>query len=510
MLGTGRDITERKMIEEDLARSEAIYRELIELAVDGILVGNTGGQILLANSAFCEMTGLERGEIIGKHISEIPFEEHSVLSKPFRFDLLDEGLIVENNRVLIRPDGTKVYVEMRTKKMPDNTYQSIYRNISERIFSEAAIKESEERYRILSDTTSDFTFSYLQIDENYVLNWVTGATQKVTGYTSSQILKNQSLDFMIYNEDLQEFRNQFLTTEPGVSKEIQVRILKNNHELKWLKFSIKSTYDDITNKKKIYGSCTDITEKKLAEEELRLKNIELAQLNSSKDKFFSIIAHDLRSPFSGFLGLTRIMAEDIDNLTMKEVQEVSRKLKESAENLYKLIDNLLEWSRIQRGVMSFEPVKCSPSHLVRNILDITAETFKNKGLQATNNIPPDLYVNADMQMLNSVLRNLISNAIKFTPAEGKIEIGLSEVSNDELATIFVRDSGIGMSEEMMNNLFRIDKKVSRLGTDGEPSTGLGLLLCKEFIEKHNGQIRVESDTSSGSTFYITLPIWKKS
>ena len=249
--------------------------------------------------------------------------------------------------------------------------------------------------------------------------------------------------------------------------------------------------------------------------ELKKSNTLLLEINSEKDKFFSIIAHDLKSPFIGFLGLTKIMAEQIQDISIKEIYEFSKKMRDSADNLYKLLNNLLEWSRMKRGVTEFNPEMCILPYLIKQNIDIVTEFAKQKNIEIKNNIPEDFSVTADVPMLNTVIRNLISNAIKFTPRGGKIEIGATDEPSEGFKpsegsesnyVIYVKDNGIGMSSDIIDKIFKIDAKVTRPGTEGESSTGLGLLLCKEFIEKHGGRIWVESEVGKGSTFYFILPI----
>ena len=246
-------------------------------------------------------------------------------------------------------------------------------------------------------------------------------------------------------------------------------------------------------------------------EQIELQNRELKEANSTKDKFFSIIAHDLKSPFAGFLGLTKIMAEEIQNLTLTEMHDFSKIMKISADNLYKLLENLLEWARMQRGVTNFIPDIFQLQLIVRMVLEVQEEVANQKDIELVVKIPEDIKISVDLSMFNTILRNLISNAIKFTPRGGKVEIGtIIEPSEDfKLSagsiSIYVKDSGIGMSQDTIDKLFKLDQKISHPGTEGEPSSGLGLLLCKEFVDKHNGEIRVESEAGKGSTFYINLP-----
>ncbi|MBI5324276.1 MAG: HAMP domain-containing histidine kinase [Ignavibacteriae bacterium] len=242
-------------------------------------------------------------------------------------------------------------------------------------------------------------------------------------------------------------------------------------------------------------------------DELENTLTELKQINAEKDKFFSIIAHDLKSPFAGFLGLTQIMSEQMQNLSLNEIQDYSKSLKESAANLYKLLENLLEWSRMKRGLISFSPDNIILSQLVNQNIEIIAESAKQKEITITSSIPEGTMAIADSQMLNTVIRNLISNAIKFTNHNGEILISSENIDND-MIKISVKDNGIGMDAVILGNLFRVDVKVSQRGTDNEPSTGIGLLLCKEFVYKNGGEIWVESTEGKGSTFHFTVPVLK--
>jgi PAS domain S-box-containing protein len=238
-------------------------------------------------------------------------------------------------------------------------------------------------------------------------------------------------------------------------------------------------------------------------EELEKSKHELLEINSTKDKFFSIIAHDLRSPFSGFLGLTKIMSEEIYNISMREVQEYAQTLQESAENLYKLLENLLEWSILQKGNKAFYPEYVNLNFIVKNNFEIYKAKANDKKLKIEYDIDRSIGVFADNNMLNGILRNLISNAGKFTPENGTISVSALDLG--EFVQISVKDTGIGMPEEILQNVFIMGEKTSRIGTAGESSTGLGLILVKEYVERNNGKIWAESEEGLGSTFHFTLP-----
>lgn len=234
------------------------------------------------------------------------------------------------------------------------------------------------------------------------------------------------------------------------------------------------------------------------------QNKELIELNAIKDKFFSIIAHDLRSPFGGFLGLTRILAEESSTMKREDIERLSIGLNTSAKNLFQLLTDLLEWAKMQQEIIQIIPEHISLSPIVQNEIKFIAEQAMNKNITITNNIPDEFEIYVDSNIIKTLVRNLLSNAVKFTKANGNIELSAKYYS-DNGAEIVIKDTGIGMNEEMRTSLFRIDKNTGRKGTAGEQSSGLGLILCKDFIEKHGGTIWVESEENKGSTFHISLP-----
>ena len=242
----------------------------------------------------------------------------------------------------------------------------------------------------------------------------------------------------------------------------------------------------------------------MQKKEIEQQNKQLQKLNSERDKIYSIIAHDLRGPFNGFLGLTQILAEELAGMSLREIQSVSANMRFSAVNLYRLLENLLDLTRLQQGLIKVKQEEVQILHVADKSLVMILEQAKNKGLVIETIIPVNLKAFADSNILQSIIRNIVSNAVKFTPKDGKITLS-AYILDDSFIEISVRDTGIGMSNEMINNLFSIELQVNRHGTEGEPSTGLGLMICKDFIEKHGGRFIIESEEGKGSNFRFTVP-----
>jgi signal transduction histidine kinase len=238
--------------------------------------------------------------------------------------------------------------------------------------------------------------------------------------------------------------------------------------------------------------------------ELEQKTKELIDLNDAKDKFFSLIAHDLRNPIGSIYSLHRMIEEDFNEISEVEMKTYLKALKESSYQAYSLLDNLLKWSISQRGLIPFHPKKIQMLKLIEDIFQLLNESAKQKNIQLKSKITENVILDADLDLLSTVLRNLITNSLKFTKRGGFIEVDYSFDDKFSKNTIIVRDNGIGIPKETLDKLFKLNEKVSRVGTEGEVSTGLGLIMCKEFIEKHNGNVRIESEVGEGTEVIFTI------
>jgi PAS domain S-box-containing protein len=261
---------------------------------------------------------------------------------------------------------------------------------------------------------------------------------------------------------------------------------------------------------RMIGTTTDITERKEAEIELQkskeqlLKYAEeLKTLNASKDKFFSIISHDLRSPFNSLLGVTEYITQSFDEMNNEEIKEAVANVYQSSQQVYNLILNLLEWSRMQTGRLFIEKTELNVSELIENVINLYQQNADAKEIKLRFNSPENLNAHADKYMIETVLRNLVSNAIKFTQKGGTVTIYSNKKEN--FVEVTITDTGIGISKENQKKLFRIDQQFKTEGTANEKGTGLGLILCKEFIEKNDGTIELKSEEGKGSKFIFTIP-----
>jgi len=247
-----------------------------------------------------------------------------------------------------------------------------------------------------------------------------------------------------------------------------------------------------------------VIERKRNSDEIKRYTEELKQLNNTKDKFFSIIAHDLKNPFITLLGFSELLLSDYADLNDDERIYYINEMKKSAEISHNLLQNLLQWSRSQTGHIEFNPQDVDLSILVRGIIELLKFSADRKEINMTYNISPGLFVVADEDMLNTIIRNLLTNAIKFTRKGGLITVEAELDGN--YVNVIVKDTGVGMNEKVKENLFRMDVSQTTFGTDNEAGTGLGLLLCKEFVEKHGGKISVESEPDKGSLFKFNLAL----
>ncbi len=452
-------------------------------------VYQTGEPLLLSQEKFDKLVDLGEVELVGEN-------SPSWLGVPLVTPSKTIGVLV-----LQHYEESDVYSE-RDVQFLDSVASQIAIAI-ERKRAEDALHESEEMFRILFDQSADLCL--LLEDSGFT---------KVNASTVSA-LGIKSMDEILHKfpSDISPEKQPDGTLSTDKAKKMVKHALKEGyHKFEWthlradkseLPVEVMLTPVRFKGKQYLYSLMRDISERKAAEEEINHKNELLTSLLKEKDKFFSIIAHDLSSPFQTFWGLTEMMTDDDADYTHEEYVEMSKKLNKLARNLYVLLRNLLEWAQMQKGAMDFEPESFNISDVLDPIIETSLTRCEQKGISLINTIEPEISLLADKKMVNSILMNLISNAIKFTSRGGSVSVSAKTI-NDSTIEISVTDTGIGMTKDKLKKLFKLGEKTKSEGTDGELSTGLGLMLCKEFVEKNGGKIGVESKPGIGSKFYFTL------
>ena len=375
-------------------------------------------------------------------------------------------------------------------------------DITERKEAEIELQKSEEKFRNVFEG-SGIGMAILSLDGQFTK--VNSVFCEMLEYKEQELISINFRD-VTHPGDIEKsvgLVKDLLKSGARESSLIEKRYLTKKGEIIWALTSV-SLLTEFENKPLYFiVQVQDITKRKRNEEQVLKYAEELKNLNASKDKFFSIISHDLRSPFNSLLGLTEFISHYYDDMNPSEVKSSILNVYNSAQQVYNLILNLLEWSMLQSGRIKVEKGVINLAEMGVEIINLYKDAADNKQLELVNNINENILVYADKYMIDTIIRNFVSNSIKFTNSGGKIII--KGVINGDNAEVSVTDTGIGISIANQKNLFRIDEQFRRDGTANEKGTGLGLILCKEFIEKNNGVLWVESEEGKGSRFSFTVP-----
>ncbi len=330
---------------------------------------------------------------------------------------------------------------------------------------------------------------------------------RITGYSNDEI-NNIPGGFytLIHSEDItriKKLHSDYYKRTNGDTCTATYRIIDKDQNVVWIKEEIRSTWNDNRGIDFYYGFILNIGEFKRVESFMLKQNDILLQLNNSKDKFISILSHDLRAPFTSILGFTEILMNE-PNLDNNEKIEYLNYIHESSQNQLQLINYLLDWSRLQTGRIKLEPVRLHAQTLVCNCVSSLTGNAIRKNIEIRINIMDNLFIQADERLISQVVTNLISNAIKFSPENKTVHVR-AEIFNDEKIEFIIKDEGIGIADSYKEKLFKVEKMFSTEGTKGEKGTGLGLSLVKEIVEKHKGDIWFYTELGKGSEFHFTVP-----
>ncbi len=366
------------------------------------------------------------------------------------------------------------------------------------------IKTDESIFDFIQESSLDGLW-YWDL-ENPAEEWMNPKFWTVLGYNPEEMPhKSTAWQNIINSDDLKVATENFTRhcENPDHPYDQTVRYTHKNGSTVWIRCRGLAIRDKTGKAVRMLGAHNDITDIKQSEQDIKLKNEELLLINSEKDKFFSILAHDLRSPYNTIIGFSEILQSQTKEKNYEGIEQYAGIIQQASQRAVALLNNLMEWAQSQTGRMEYNPEYFDMNTILNEVILLMKDSAEQKHITLTNKILPEIQVYADTAMLGTVTRNLISNAIKFTHPNGKITV-TSVVNQNELI-ISVIDTGVGISKERIDKLFKIGEGHSTTGTAKEQGTGLGLILCKEFIEKHGGRIWVESEQGIGSTIYFTLP-----
>lgn len=492
---------EKKQLKNKLIESEYRLRKqyesipiptftVVQKSDDEIYITNYNHESTV-NYPNCNDTILEKqynktfiyNEIIYKHLKAC-FKKRDRISKEERLVIDEKERIFFLQCNFIEPNMVMVHIN----------------DITENYNNRKALIESEERFRSIIEKTP---IGMCITDENGYFEFVNDAYCSIYKYTKEELIGKHFT--IVVPEELQDTMNDlyknFIKGEEELRGEWSV-INKAGEIISIIADAVLIKGAD--HKKKKVTFVIDITQRKKSEIQLKISQEDLKEANETKNKFFSIIAHDLRGPLSSFKNLSELLIQELDNISKDDLREMVELIYNSSDRLSKLLENLLEWSRLQTNKITINPQIFNLYDCIKETIDVMKDTADKKEIIISTDVDKSLQVYADINSLMTVIRNILSNAIKFTKNAGNIKF--EAYKNDNLSvTLKITDSGVGISDENIEKIFSIDKKLSTIGTNQEKGTGLGLVLAKEFIEKNKGTISVESKAGKGTSFILKIP-----
>ena len=514
LLGITRDIEFRKQAEQAVKESREKLNAIFENSVDGIILIDESGNITDWNHGMEVITGYNKVDTLGEKVWKIQaLHATEELKKAFSLNDLEQiwrGQLMQlsgnESRTLVGQiickSGEQRIVEdlISPLLINSNKYTCvIQRDITERKLTEQALMESENKYKSIIDNLTDV---YYRANENGILTMASPSAIGTFGYNNMEEILGQPIETLYQRAEERGEFIEMLKKNGKVQNYRTILLKKDGTEI-----YVETTANIILEKNGKYagveGIVRDITERKLAEKAILESADRMHELNAAKDKLFSIIAHDLKSPFTCILGFSELLESNIQNLSIQEMEEYSRHISTSAKNTLSLLDNLLAWSKTQTGQMAFKPGKFRLRPVVLELISVFELSARMKNISITHSVPENFWIIADQNMLQTMLRNLISNALKFTNSGGNVSIKAENLPKQ--VKISVTDDGSGMDSQATAKLFRTDTNYTIKGTANEKGSGLGLILCKDFVERHGGKIWVESELGKGSCFNFTLP-----
>ena len=472
---------------------------LFDNAADAIIIAEKASGIILdANKSASKLLQLPHEKIVGMHQCKLHPQNDSSSFNKHKKELDKTDLTVPHESKILSSDGSEIPVEILASKIVYDGKHCImgtFRDISLRKQAEQDLIESEEKFRNLLELAPE-AFYHGDSEGNIIA--VNEKAIELTKYTREELI-SMPISKLFSPDTLNEnpLRYDLLQLGETITRERKI-ITKTDNAVS---VEMKSM---MMPDGRLQCFMSDITERKKAEKNLLQLNDKLIKLNATKDKLFSIIAHDLRSPLNNVLGFSDLLIEKLQTSEIEKAKKYAAVINTSAKDNLNLVENLLTWAKTQIEEIKYTPENIELKLIVEESLKVLNTSASLKKIKLINSISDDIVTSADPDMLQTIMRNLVQNAIKFTDSGGMVEI--NAVSNPDHIEISVTDNGVGITEENQKKLFGADLNFSMNGTENEGGTGLGLMLCMEFVQKHGGKIWVESQAGKGSKFLFTLPV----
>jgi PAS domain S-box-containing protein len=489
--GSNRLITNYKILQEQHKELSNVHKSIVSQTPLGIISYDKDGNCLFANAAVAGIVGATRQQLLKQNYHNIQSWKDSGLY-PHILKATETNETQKAEIALYSTFGKQTYLKctiVPLQNMSKARIMILVEDIGLRKRAEDRLKESEEKFRAISTQIQDGIAIF---NEEGEFSYVNPAFCEITGYSEGELLQQNFFDLQDTGAqpliDIKEFNAS------GYPYLRNLDLFRRDGSKYIAGYSVKPI--SIGNERYFLSSLRDITE--IAKYEEELKNA-----NMAKDKFISIISHDLRSPFNTLIGLSEMMPMFIEMEEYDKLAEMAHHLKDASSNTFQLLDNLLQWAKTQGGSIECNPDLYDLEEIVTSASASLIENSRQKDISIHNDIAKHTMVYADSNMVETAVRNLLSNSIKFTPDGGSIEISAKAI--DGKVEFIIKDSGVGMSPDQIEKLFKLEHTHSLKGTRGEKGSGLGLLICKEFIEKNSGLIKVSSSPGKGSEFLITLP-----
>ena len=499
----------------DLRQSEEKYRLMFETALEGILIAQDY-KLVYFNPVMLNIAGYPSEELMGMpFINIIHPDDRELVTRNYNNRIVGGKTDQNYEFRILRKNGEIKWVVLTGAKLIWNEKPATFNfinDITDRKQAELRLKASEEKYRLITENASDVIW-ILNLNQMR-FTYISPSVIHLRGYTVEEAM-NQSIDESLTPESARIVKKGIKAALPKFMADRSVEASRfvaqiqqpcKDGSIIWVEVATQFQFNS-AGEIEILGVSRNIDERKKMEEELRRSEIELRELVATKDKFFSIIAHDLKSPFNSIVGFSDLLQNEAMSLDVGEIMQYARLINTSAKNTMVLLENLLEWAQLQRGQIQFNPKRALINELLKEALELVSHNAAQKGITIEHVVPDNLIAQVDENMFKVLIRNLVGNAVKFTHSGGKVEINVKKLDN--IIQISVKDSGVGISTENIEKLFSLRSGYISRGTANEKGTGLGLILCKEFVEKHGGRIWVESKEGEGSNFTFELPIKNK-